>query len=659
MPLTATTRKGREARTPPAPGRLSAPAGSRALLPALLLVVTVVLLVAWWPVLGARALYFDDQEYLLENQLVRHPGWPAVGRFFSEVLRPSTVPGYYQPLAMVSLMLDSALGGSPNRLGPFHATSLALHALNTVLVVLLLHQLFRSPLAVAWVGLLFGLHPICVEPVAWISERKTVLGTCFALAGLIAWVRYARGAGRRWYAVHTVLFILALLAKPTATPLPLVLLLMDAWPLRRLDRRVVVEKLPLFAIALASGVITYLSQKNTAIASSPFDRSPLTLLYLVSHNLVLYLGNLAWPSALSWYYPVPTPFTPASPRVLAGLVGTALLLAVLAGSWRRTRAPAIGWLIFFTAIFPTLGVIGFQTMIAADRHAYLPMIGLLLLIAWAVGRPGALRRLPRAARGIVLLGALLLPAAEVVSTRSYLAVWGDSERLYRHLLDRAPRVARLHGGLGTALAGKDRHAEAVAAFTESIRLEPNRAITHNNLGASLDVLGRVGEAVEHYQRAIALDPAYARARYNLGAALLKLGRVTNAAASFQHALRLDPGYAKAHADLGIALARQGRIDEAITHYERALIIEPRRLETLNNLAVALAARGRLEESARRCRQALALDPRYVHGHFNLGQVLQRQGRADQARACYETVLRLQPGHSGAAASLAALGAASR
>ena len=204
--------------------------------------VAALVIAVHWPMLGARALSLDDSEFVTNNPLVTRPGWGSAGRFFGEVLSPSTVEGYYLPLSMTSLMLDYAAGGRPDDLRAFHRTSLALHALNAALLVVLLVQLFGATVPAAIAGLLFGLHPLTVEPAVWVGERKTLLAAFFAFASVACYVRHARGGGRAWLPASVALHLLALLSKPTVVTLPLLLVLVDLWPLRRLGPRTLIEK---------------------------------------------------------------------------------------------------------------------------------------------------------------------------------------------------------------------------------------------------------------------------------------------------------------------------------------------------------------------------------------------------------------------------------
>ena len=241
------------------------------------LVVVGATLFAHWPVLSAQAMSFDDEEAIIENRLVQHPSWNSVGRFFREVTLSSVVRGYYRPLTLTSLMLDWAMGGRPEDFRPFHRTSLALHLGSTVLVILLCYQVFRQPIIAALVGLLFGVHPLTVEPIAWVMERKTILAAFFAFACLNAYVGYTRGPRWGWYAAAVVLYLLSLLAKPTGTPLPIVMLLMDYWPLKRFSRRAVLEKIPFFILSAVFAALCVLCEQEVNPLWLPAKLSPLHL----------------------------------------------------------------------------------------------------------------------------------------------------------------------------------------------------------------------------------------------------------------------------------------------------------------------------------------------------------------------------------------------
>ena len=348
------------------------------------LLIAVAIVVGWvyHPVLGATAIWVDDQQYVTDNPLVLNPSWGAVKQFLSEVQQPSTVMGYYQPLTMISLMLDSATGGGPDRLRPFHRTSLALHIMNTALVIVLLILLFEEPYTAAMVGLLFGVHPLTVEPVSWIADRKTLLATFFALGALIAYVKYtyaraldaaeaSKEAGRRrlhipssrsWYAGTAACYALALLSKPTSTPLPILFLLLDYWPLRRLDRGAILEKVPFFVLGSIATGVTILSQQNTAIIQYPSYQSWPAVLLAICYNVVFYLWKMVWPGHLFAFYLRPDPMSLQSPMLIAGVVGTVMLLLVTSISLLWTRALLTGWLFYLVALLQPWGCSAWQLL---------------------------------------------------------------------------------------------------------------------------------------------------------------------------------------------------------------------------------------------------------------------------------------------------------
>ena len=376
-----------------------------------------------WPVLHTRALSIDDAEFVTKNPLVRTPGWPSVGRFFGEVLNPSTVRGYYLPLSMTSLMLDYAMGGRPGDPRVFHRTSLALHALNTILILLILYRLFGALVPATLTALLFGLHPLTVEPTAWIGERKTLLATCFALASILGYLQHARGKGRGWIGASVGLFVLALLSKPTVTLLPVLLLMLDRWPLRRLGRAAVIEKWPFYLVSLASGVITLISHQRTAgLGGADYAGLPLRAGYL----LEFYLWKMVWPGDLSCVYPQPAPFAISNPAVLLGLAVTSLVALLLIWTAKRHPGPLTGWLFFVVAIAPTLGLVQYSWIIASDKYAYFPALGILMVIGYGLTAAWSSSRLSGlGSRALLLLALSLVLATEARGARTTLRNWTE------------------------------------------------------------------------------------------------------------------------------------------------------------------------------------------------------------------------------------------
>ncbi|MHC4623740.1 MAG: tetratricopeptide repeat protein [Planctomycetota bacterium] len=613
------------------------------LLVALMLAVAAIVFAAHWPVLSRQALSFDDEQYLLENQLVKNPNWQSARRFLTEVLYPSTVRGYYQPLAMISLMLDYAVGGRADNLMPFRRTSLFLHAANTLLLIVLFYLLFGQVWPAAIVGLLYGVHPVTIESIPWLAERKTLLAAFFSLWCLIFYVHFSRSGSIIIYLLSMVLFVLALMSKPTSTPVPLLMLVLDYWPLKRLGRRTVLEKVPFVIIAGIAALITFLSQRNTADVIMPSEHGLIRIPLMICHNIIFYLYKFVWPFRLSAFYPFPSPFTPTHPMLLAGIIGTCILIVLLLIALRWTRALLAGWVFFFLAVFPTLGVIGFHPVIAADRHVYLPMVGFLLplgaFLAW-LGRDsdsGFVRR-----DILVTAAVLVVCSAEIVGVRRYLVSWRDTVTHYEYMLSLFPGQHILHNNLALALAKAEKHEQAVEHYMESLRLKPNSYEVHNNLGNALCKLGRINEAIEHYRKSVKLKSRFAVGRYNLARALAEKGNLAEAVAEFRKAVKFKPNYVEAWNEMGYALARQGRLEEAVVCYVKAIELKQDLITAHGRLGLALASLDRPDDAIAQFRIVLKARPDDFEMYFNVGFLLEKQGQIQEAISHYRRALEINP-----------------
>ena len=351
------------------------------ILACLIVGVCIFVLLVYLPALSARALLLDDAQYVSKNPLVQNPSWGSVRRFFGEIGRPSTVRGYYQPLTMVSLMVDRYLAAGPDDLSAYHRTSLLLHLANTALLGVLIYLLFGEPVVAAGVALLFGVHPMTVDSVCWLSERKTLLASFFALIALILYVRFTQRRRPGFYLGCLFAYVLALLSKPITVPLPAMMLLMDYWPLDRLGRRSALEKVPLFAVGGIFAVITYVSQSGTAGVHWPAKSNPLYVSMVLCHNVIFYLRKLILPLNLSPHYEPPNVIGFANPAFAASMIVCLLLVFSLVLLRRHTPAPLIGSLIFFVTLLPVAGPIRAAYALVANRYVYLPSIGLLLVLA--------------------------------------------------------------------------------------------------------------------------------------------------------------------------------------------------------------------------------------------------------------------------------------
>lgn len=545
------------------------------LLISLMVVVACVVAAAHWPTLSAQAISFDDDQYLLENRLVQNPSWASAIRFLTEVTEPSTVGGYYQPLAMISLMLDYAMGGRPDNLLPFHVTSLCLHVINTLLVIAFLYSLFGEVWPAAIVGLLFGVHPLTVEPIPWIGERKTLLASFFALWCLLIYVRYTHKNKWSLLAGCAVMYVLSLMAKPTTTPLPVLLLLLDFWPLRRPIKKALVEKIPLFIIMAVFSVITVISQSRAASIVTPDKYGPRILL-IICHNIIFYLYKIVWPANLSSHYMFPRPFDISAPMMLTGVIGACVLLPALLISLRWTRSLLTGWLFFFIGILPTMGPIGFTNVIASDKYVYLPSVGFLMIFVWLLGwlwggvRGSLVRRI------IIVVFILVLAGSEAIATRRYLTYWQTTEGLFSHMLALTPKSPTLQCSYGCCLFKEGRAGEAAKHFEKTLQLNPEYLPALNNLGAAYYAQGKTRQSIICYNKVLELEPNNIDALNNL--AWLRATEEDPDYRNSEDAIRLATNacklanYEKPYPldTLAAAYAASGRFGEAATTAEKAL-----------------------------------------------------------------------------------------
>jgi tetratricopeptide (TPR) repeat protein len=637
-------------------------------------VAALIVVAAHGPALTATALCFDDADYLTENPLVQRPGWASAWRFTSEVWQPPTVHGYYQPLNMISLMLDYGMGGRAENPRIFHTTSLALHVANVSLLAILLWMLFGGAMAATIAAIIFGVHPLTVEPIPWISERKTLLAAFFATLCLISYVRFTKTRSRLSFASTTLMLLLALLSKPTVTPLPLVMLMIDWWPLQRLSWKAVCEKSAWFVLAVMSGIVTFVSQTRTydtlVPGEYPLSRIPL----LLCHNLAFYLQKFVWPAGLTPHYPYPDPLSPSNPVVLRYLLVSIALAMFIVASLKWTKAVAACALIFLIAISPTLQIIGFSNVPASDKFAYWPALGLMMILAWVLTIILARRRL-----GIktVMIWSLLcaVVVAGVRTTRKQLAYWATSSTLFgrmtqlapqsyltwlglgnaaieeggfdeaiKHLgvaLSLEPHAADVHIRLGFAFLKTGDPTQATEHFEEALKINPKSAVALNNLATCHQEAGQLDVAVEQLQAAIRIRPEYSLARRNLAILLHKVSRVAESLQEFRDGLALNPDDTTLRYDYAVILA-QSNPAAAISEYEVIVKLEPRHRKALNNLAVLLAQKGRHDDAEARLRGLLEAYPDDVQALNNLGVTLQVQGKLTEARTLLEKAVRLQP-----------------
>jgi len=485
-------------------------------------------------------------------------------------------------LTWLSHMLDCQLYGLHP--GGHHLTNVFLHTATVILLFLVLRQMTGAFWRSAFVAAVFAIHPLRVESVAWVAERKDVLSGLFFILTIGAYVRYAR---HPWslirYGLVVLLFALGLMCKAMLVTLPFVLLLLDYWPLRRAETsgKLIMEKLPLLALAAAACVITFLAQNRVVQLAESTSMSLRFANALVS--CMVYLGQMVWPVGLAVFYPYPQNGLPERKIILA-----VTLLAGLSAVafWQRRQQPwlLMGWLWYLVMLLPVIGIIQVGEQAHADRYTYLPQIGIYVAVAWLAGTWAA-----KWQAGGLAVGSLTAATLAVLTVCAWkqTTFWKTGETLWTHALACTPPNDIAWNGLGLALNQKGRADEAITCFQKAVQINPNCADAHNNLGLVLLPKARVDDAIAHCQMALRLRPDYKETHINLGNALVQKGRVDEAISQYEEALRISSDYAEAHNDLANALLAKGKVDEAISHYHEALEIKPSYADARYNLGLAL------------------------------------------------------------------------
>jgi tetratricopeptide (TPR) repeat protein len=545
-------------------------------------------------------------------------------------------------------MLDVQLFGL--RAGAHLMENAALHALNTALLFVVLRRMTRRRWPSAVVAALFALHPQHVESVAWISERKDVLSTLFWMLTLLAYASYASRPRAGPYLLVVLLFCLGLLAKPMLVTLPFVLLLLDYWPLRRFladPSRLVVEKLPLFVLAGAAAAVTYVAQERAgavlSTAAVPFSAR----LANAPIAYATYLWKTFIPVNLAAFYPLQLPVSAGG-----AAAATAALALVSAGALvtaRRRPYLIVGWCWYLGTLVPVLGLVKQGEQAMADRYTYVPLIGVFIMVVWALADLAAERRWPSWVPAGAAAAALATCAA---ATAAQVAVWRDSATLFDHALHVTTGNYAAHANYGAAMMDHGRFEEALSHFEAALRLRPNFVKAQIDAGLAHASLGHTDLARADYERALALDADNAVAHYNLGVLLAQQGRLADAAAHYRAAVSADPEYGKAYNNLGIALAALGEPAQAIAAYDAALHIDPDLAPAHLNLAIALEAAGRSDDALPHYETAARLAPDEPLTHLNLGGALATRGRIDEAIEQYRMALRLRPDLTDAQTALA-------
>jgi tetratricopeptide (TPR) repeat protein len=591
---------------------------------------------------------YDDGPFVYENPMVK------AGLSQSTVAWAFTTLDYqsWQPLTTLSYLTDSQLFGlNP---GAEHAINVVFHILATILLFFAFFRMTAQPWRSAFIACVFAIHPLHVESVAWISERKDVLSTFFEMLCLLLYVRYVQAPATMRYFLMALAFACSLMSKPMGVTFPVILLLLDFWPLRRFTWRsdqfpgvakLMLEKLPLAAMSIGIGVITLIWQNKAGAVVSADRIGWSTRLANVPVSYARYIWKALWPGNLAVLYPFQHP---APAETLLSLV---FILGISSIALRTsTRRPSffVGWFWFVCTLVPVIGLVQVGNQGMADRYMYVPLIGLSLIVVWPA--MDVIEGFPawRNAVSIACIGWLLIMGVTAFKTAGY---WQDSQTLFAHALGVTENNDVMATSLGLVLQAEGRNSEASGLYRQALKSNTGNQIAKNNLGTLLEREGQYAEALKLYREAVALDPSYAMAQQNLGARLLQAGEQQEAVLHLLEAVRLSPQSATAHGILGIALCAQGRLSEAQQHLERSLDLSPSDATVVNNLCWVLLQRGKPQESIDRCREALRLSPDFVNARLNLANALIAQGDKMQASRELTRLLEQDPGNLEARAAM--------
>jgi tetratricopeptide (TPR) repeat protein len=614
--------------------------------------LSLLVLLVFWQVGGHSFVNYDDSSYVYENPHVRG-GLSKEGVSWAFT---TFAAANWHPLTWISHMTDAQLFGLDA--GWHHRVNVLFHLANTALLFLVLWRMTGGLWRSAFVAALFAVHPLHVESVAWVAERKDVLSTLFWLLTMGAYLGYVRRPSVWRYILVFVFLALGLMCKPMLATLPFVLLLLDGWPLGRMSRegspvseqwrisvpmvfRRIWEKTPLLGLSAISCVITYVaqSQGRTVASLGKISVGPRLSNALMSY--AIYLEKAVWPSSLAVFYPHPATIGAGIPAWKIG--GAVLLLAGISflALRERHRRPylAVGWLWYLGTLVPVIGLVQVGAAAHSDRYTYVPIIGVFLAVAWGVPNLLPMRRWRQWVLGVAA-GAVL--AALTVAAWFQVGYWRDNVTLYSRALSVTEGNWLALSNLGAAYGNRGEPLEARRYFLEALRIRPDYAEAWYGLGLASGKLGQKQEAIGYYREALRFKADYTLAWYALGLTQVGLGLIQEAAESFAEAVRIDPDHLDAWYNLGVVDARLGRNEEAIACFRETVRIRPKYASAWYNMALAQARLGRIQEAAGNFAEAVRIDPDHGNAWFNRGVAEAKLGRTQEAVACFRETVRVKP-----------------
>jgi tetratricopeptide (TPR) repeat protein len=603
--------------------------------------LALLVLSVYWQVGGYSFINYDDNIYVYENSVVKK-GLSQHGIAWAFTTFHAA---NWHPITWISHMADVSIFGL--EAGWHHRVNVLFHIWNTVILFLVFMRMTGALWQSAFVAALFGVHPLHVESVAWVAERKDVLSTLFWLLTMGAYLRYVRLPSVRRYFPVAVLFALGLMCKPMLVTLPFVLLLLDYWPLRRMGEtdstgavsaslllRLVREKLPLFVLSVASCVITYFAQLQGG-GIGPHEDFPAGI--RISNAIVsyaAYLKNTFWPVALSVFYPHPGTIQASIPvwRIAGSalLIGSISLFALRQG--RRRPYLAVGWLWYLGTLFPVIGLVQAGGQALADRYSYVPLIGVFVMVAYGI--PVVLEGWRYRRPTLMISGGAILFVLSVTAWNQA-GYWRDNLTLYTRALNATENNWLAWMNLGSTYEALGKYPSALEAYREVVRIRPRYPRAWANLSVGYRNLGRYPEATEALGKALAINPEYARGWNILGDTYSQLGQHEAAAEAYRTAVRKNPEYADAWNNLAIARGKLGHYSLAIDALRMALRISPEDVEAWNNLGIAFASSGQDSQAIEAFRKALDLNSGDAQVWYNLGIVYSRLGQRREVLEVYQ------------------------
>ncbi|MGD0077922.1 MAG: tetratricopeptide repeat protein [Sedimentisphaerales bacterium] len=630
--------------------------------------LVIITLAVYWPVRNYEFVRYDDDAYVTKNSNVQS------GLSLQNVEWAFTTghASNWHPLTWLSLMLDCQLFGV--KPGPMHLVNVAFHIANTLLLFIVFNRMTKRLWPSAFIAALFALHPLHIESVAWVAERKDVLSTLFWFLTMLAYVRYVERPSAGRYIITLITFALGLMSKPMLVTLPFVLMLLDYWPLNRLSSRFSVlnsfsEKLPFIFLSAASSVITFIvQQKGGAMSAIPFGER----IANVFCSYLEYIGKLFVPTHLAVLYPHPEGYIPLTKVIIFALI-LILLSVFLLYYGRQYRYLAFGWLWYLGTLVPVISIVQVGVQGMADRYTYVPFIGIFIIIAF--GAADLSPKIPFRKFTLPALVAVSLIAC-IIATSIQLKYWKNSILLFEHTLSVIESDNVAQNDYAGALIKTGRLEEAARLLTGKIESIPNSPEIHNNFGNAFRDVGKIDEAIVQYLIALRLSPRFHDARYNLALALavkgdydgaiqqyknylgpnanvaelyqdlarllIEKGKTSDAAGQLQKALAVKPDSVEILAGLGYTLAQSGKPAQAVEYYYKALHLDPNNILVHGRLALALGTIGKTDEAIEQCRIVLSADPNDVEMHNNLGILLRARGQLNEAAESFKKALQIDP-----------------